>query len=373
MKEYKQRQAKANEERVFIALKELNKPVSAVAVKDHLDNKAKEEAASEAKRKHNNGELTSDSIEEYVIKKSRSIDLRTVQRWLSTLVRKGFVIRDNNRYYLSDIGKLELQFRYFAQRYGHMALNSLMDCYFPTINTLEENLTKLIEIFGIYVVYCLIEAARLITAAKNNKEEHWHSSYFGAPINFDKEGKFREEKLVISWVKDVFNPWQMLNLFLTCVSNVSRNEERLVKSIGYDKDKTALNEYHKHYGEYDLPNTIFFDSVVHNKDKEKNTQSVLSFLPSPTALDLMFKRASSIVASYGPNDFDNEKYLQSLMTDKRQYHYIKNITQYNEDKLLYELDDDKIKLLKETLKKNYSSYYKYLQKTDRFFYSNEPA
>jgi hypothetical protein len=162
-------------------------------------------------------------------------------------------------------------------------------------------------------------------------------------------------------------------LLLDELDKLSRKDQCSLKSIGYDKDKTALNEYHKHYGEYDLPNTIFFDSVVHNKDKEKNTQPVPSLLPSPTALDLMFKRASSIEASYGPNDFDNEKYLQFLMTDKRQYHNIKNTSQYNGDKLLYELDDDKINLLKKTLKRNYGLYYKYLQKTDKHFYSNESA
>jgi hypothetical protein len=113
---------------------------------------------------------------------------------------------------------------------------------------------------------------------------------------FDKEGKFREAKLVISWIKDVFNPCQMLNLFLTCVSNVSSNQERLVNSIGYDKNKTALNDYHKHYGEYDLPHTITFDSVVQNDDKEKNNQPA-SLPPPVTALDLMFKHASSITSS----------------------------------------------------------------------------
>ena len=94
----------------------------------------------------------------------------------------------------------------------------MMNCNFPTINTLEKNLAKLVEIFGIYVVYGMIEATRLIVANKNNQEEHWHSSYFGDASNF-RDGKFREGKLVNTWIKDIFNPWYMLNMFLTAISN----------------------------------------------------------------------------------------------------------------------------------------------------------
>ena len=54
------------------------------------------------------------------------------------------------------------KFRNFASSYGNMALNNIMNCHFPTVNSLEENLDRLVEIFGLYIVYCLIEASRLI-------------------------------------------------------------------------------------------------------------------------------------------------------------------------------------------------------------------
>ena len=143
------------------------------------------------------------------------------------IVRKfGYVGYINNGYYLIAKGKREIQFRNFAKGYGIMALNSLLEHHFPTINTIEENLQKLIEIFGIYVVYCLIEATRLITAEKNDREDHWKSSYFGNETNFDRQEKFSERKLVNSWIMHIFNPINILNLFLVSISNSSGDDKK---------------------------------------------------------------------------------------------------------------------------------------------------
>jgi hypothetical protein len=89
------------------------------------------------------------------------------------------------------MGKRELQFRDFAAGYGNMALNNIMNCHFPTVSTLEENLIRLVEIFGVYVVYCLIEAARLITANDSNQEDYWYSYYFGHHSDLSKEERVR--------------------------------------------------------------------------------------------------------------------------------------------------------------------------------------
>jgi hypothetical protein len=78
--------------------------------------------------------------------------LRTIQRWLAKYTAHGYVVYTNNGYYLLAKVKREIQSRSFAKGYGIMALNSLLDLHFPTLNTIEENLQKLIDIFGIYVV-----------------------------------------------------------------------------------------------------------------------------------------------------------------------------------------------------------------------------
>jgi DNA-binding transcriptional regulator LsrR (DeoR family) len=80
---------------------------------------------------------------------SKSMNYRTVQRHLSKLVNRGFVINKDDKYILSSIGKRELQFRNFASGYGNMALNNIMNCQFPTVSTLEEKLARLVQIFGI--------------------------------------------------------------------------------------------------------------------------------------------------------------------------------------------------------------------------------
>jgi hypothetical protein len=100
-----------------------------------------------------------------------------------------------------------------------------MDFDFPTMDTLDRNLMRLVEIFGIYVVYALIEATRLITD--------------------NKEGKFREGSLVNIWIKDVFNPWYMLNMFLTAISN-SKNDEKVGRNNAKRQEilmKQRLQEY----------------------------------------------------------------------------------------------------------------------------------
>ena len=119
-----------------------------------------------------------------------------------------------------------------------------MDFDFPTMDTLDRNLMRLVEIFGIYVVYALIEATRLITDNKKGQEEHWHSSFFGDASNF-REGKFREGSLVNIWIKDVFNPWYMLNMFLTAISN-SKNDEKVGRNNAKRQEilmKQRLQEY----------------------------------------------------------------------------------------------------------------------------------
>ena len=234
-----------------------------------------------------------------------------------------------------------------------------MDCHFPTINTLEKNVPKLVEIFGTYVVYCLIEAARLITDNKNNQEEHWHSSYFGDRSNF-RDGKFREGKLVSTWIKDIFNPWHMLNLFLTAVSNPADNKRANTKNRSKNEE-ILLRDYFKEYEKDNLSRIsgISVDSILNTKQNKKESK-----IPH-TTLDLLFMRAAT--TSTGVNN--NKESLDILMQNKGWYHFLKIKSQYNEDNLLYELDPEKIKKIKNTLKKEYPLYYKGLQKTDKIFYS----
>jgi hypothetical protein len=252
-----------------------------------------------------------------------------------------------------------------------MALNNIMNCHFPTVVTLEENLVKMVQIFGIYIVYCLIEAARLITANDNSQRDHWHSYYFGHSSNFNRDGEFKEEKLVSSWIKDVFNPWQMLNIFLTVISNV--NESSTIETKGNEsmKQETALDEYREYYGELALsPHMTILSDVVKDGERNKGKETI----PAPTTLDLALHRGMFVHESGSAHrNFNNKSTLGSLM-GKNFNQIFKLLIDYgNQGKLLYELNNGKVLKLKKILEKNYPTFFRQLQKTDEYFYSKYPS
>jgi hypothetical protein len=354
-------QKKDNREAVLIALDELDRPVSSNEIKQYLDQKASEKAKSEAQQAYEDGEITLGDAERYRAKNSKSMDLRTVQRNLAILASGGVIDRKYDRYSLSVKGRREMQFRNFAKGYGNIALNNMMNCCFPTVHSLEINLVKLVEIFGMYIVYCFIEASRLIRADKNNQEDHWHSPFFGAPNNFDKEGKFKERKLVDYWIKDIFSPWHMLNLFLTAMSNESASDDIVNKT--YDDDDKILKDYSDFYG-IDDPTRISNGISGSSLPSTENYQKMNGKIPPPTVMDLMMERAAKTTLNMS---------VESLKKDKKLYNYMKVRSHYYNDALLYEIDDGKIELLKEILQKKYPLSYKCLQSTQNLFYSHNAS
>ena len=207
------------------------------------------------------------------------------------------------------------------------------------------------EIFGVYVVYALIEATRLIVTNKSGQEEHWHSSYFGDASNF-KDGKFREGKLVNSWIKDVFNPWHMLNIFLTAVSN---SDDRKGADNNTKKEKILIQQRIKQY-QNENPHQIIVnvDSIRDTHERSKIT---------PSTLDLMFRRISEMS---GNSDSKTSKDINII---SKHFHYIKIRSHYGADALLYEPKSERIEKLKNCLKKQYPLYCECLQKIDESFYS----
>lgn len=207
-----------------------------------------------------------------------------------------------------------------------------MDFNFPTINTLDRNLIRLVEIFGIYVVYALIEATRLIEANKKGQEDHWHSSFFGDDSNF-RDGNFREESLVSTWIKDVFNPWYMLNMFLTTISN-SKNDEKVGRNNARRQEilmKQRLKEYKK-----DLSlriNGISIESIPNPKISQKPG------VP-PSTLDLIIQRVS---------DLYNIKISKETSNRNKYLHYF-NIRSpwYDDANLLYKPTSKTISKCKST-------------------------
>ena len=329
---------------------ELNRPVSSNEIEKHLHKTSLQRAKGDAQHKYESGKIGRDDIDKDIRKNNKKISLRTVQRILKTCVGYGSVQKIANKYSITKTGKRELIFKQFAQGYGNMSLNGLMDLSFPTINTLDKNLHKLVEIFGVYVVYALIEATRLIMANKNSQGEHWHSSYFEDASNF-RDGKFREGKLVNSWIKDVFDPWHMLNIFLTAASN---SDERKGSEDNTKKEKTLIEQRIKQYQNENLPQIVKVDSIRDTHERSKIT---------PSTLDLMFRRMSEMS---GNSDIKTSKDVDII---SNHFHYIKIRSHYGADTLLYEPESERIEKLKNSLKKRYPLYCECLQKIDESFYS----
>lgn len=344
-----------------MALHELGKPSSSKEIELYLTKRALEKA----QQAYEKSSVPSAERDVYVRTHSKAMNLRTIQRWLKSLLKGGYVIRKENKYLLANLGKREIQFMNFAKGYGNVALNTLMNCYFPTHHTREENLSKLVEVFGLYVVNCFIEAARLISANEKDEEENWHSSFFGASINFDEEGKFRERRLTNSWIKDVFNPWHMFNLFLTTISNYS-NDKKMSQSSheeNDDDDEKILKKHASYYEPFDISlvskGKITFN--VSNNQKNRDEGS----LP-PTALDLMVK---SIISNTFQNTDDKNSFESFRDRDRRFYYFTKMMMKYEEEKVLYQLNQQEIKLLKDALRKKYKLLFDHLSRTERIFYS----
>src|SRR5215212_5115969 len=125
MLKFKQRQSENNSEQILNALDDLARPVSSAEIKQHIHQKDLEKAKEDAE----DADVTSDKISEYISKNSKTMDLRTIQRWLTKFVQSGLVENKYNKYSLSESGKRHLRFREFARSYGLIALNNIMNCY----------------------------------------------------------------------------------------------------------------------------------------------------------------------------------------------------------------------------------------------------
>ena len=104
------------------------------------------------------------------------------------------LVNNNGKYSIND--KMRSDIRHFAPQFGGQALAAIMRNHLPTFYKLEKNLDDLIKIFGIYVVYCFIEAAR---------------PFVGEDTLLSTREK---DILASSWVRDVFTLGTMYNFFM---------------------------------------------------------------------------------------------------------------------------------------------------------------
>lgn len=120
-----------------------------------------------------------------------------------------------------------------------------MDIHYPTIYTSNKNLDELIKIFGLYVIYCFIEAAQPATNEHMKRRD--------------------KEKLSSIWIQNVFSPIDMYDYFLTAIKNnqPTNGKEDLVKRFDNIKEKQLLPSTHRLAENHFL--TIVYENFSHGK------------------------------------------------------------------------------------------------------------
>ena len=106
-----------------------------------------------------------------------------------------------------------------------------MKMIYPRYRYLEYNFPRLVQIFGVYVVYCLIEAAR--RTGVNNK----------------KISAKRTDQLALSWIENALDTSKMFQYFITFVksqlsdTDVEETRKRIFRNIdGKPKFVGTMNE-----------------------------------------------------------------------------------------------------------------------------------
>jgi hypothetical protein len=97
---------------------------------------------------------------EDMTKNNKPVVRRTIHTHLKKLVKEGLVKKKDGKYSLTVAAKSDI--RYFARKFGNSILWALMSTYVPTNYTKEQNVRKLVELFGILILFCMIETARPI-------------------------------------------------------------------------------------------------------------------------------------------------------------------------------------------------------------------
>jgi hypothetical protein len=203
---HKNDQAKENRDAIFNAIRELGE-ASINEIVDYLHPKVKE---ANAKLKEDIYVMYHHSQKERKKNSNRKIHKRTVQRWVRQLIREGLVEDKNKRYSISEKGQ---DIKYWADNFGGVLLSRLMRHHFPTVYTFKLNLQKLIQIFGTYIVYAFVEAARPIEDSKNANNSSTSMSLV------------ERDKLAESWVRNVFDTWNMYGFFLAAIESHPGDKE----------------------------------------------------------------------------------------------------------------------------------------------------
>jgi hypothetical protein len=171
---------------------------------EQIHNYLTKENGKKAQALYEGGKITKAERKEFI--KETTLTKRTIHRHLNLLVEEGVVRHFDYKYYIVDRVKSDIE--YWSHEFGVSILDALMCCYFPHVLKFEENIEQLINIFGIYCVYCLAKATQPHTNG-----------------NDDRKNNLDRDSLIISWVNEVLNTRRMLDYFVAIINNLPSDEK----------------------------------------------------------------------------------------------------------------------------------------------------
>jgi hypothetical protein len=237
-------QSNRNKMEVLDAIRKLGKTEPRrIDIYRYLINKSLEEVEQNYQNKGNvvNGEINSKLQK---IARENTMDIRTIDRKLRSLERDGLIKHRGQRYVLTDLALNELKYftKDYALEYGIISLFALMQHHSAT-RSLKANLDHLIKIFGIYVVYFLIEACR--------------------PLGYDKKlvdhklPNKSKDKLIETWLRSGLDPVVMLQFFLVGIKSSTHSKVRRSASIDWMREFDKLDAIEEYYKDNDQKEPLY--------------------------------------------------------------------------------------------------------------------
>ena len=171
--------------------------------------------------------------------KQETPSIRTIQRKLVELHNEGLIGHTGQRYYLTDLARHDLRTftKASAQEFGTAAMASIMETHFRSLEP-RVNLEHLIKLFGLYVIFIMIEASRPVRIPKEDN-----------PEKFESIESITRDKLAVNWVKNALDPEVMLQFFLVGIIPVSSKQrsasELWLKKFAWNKIVDVYHDYHK--------------------------------------------------------------------------------------------------------------------------------
>jgi hypothetical protein len=259
------------------------------------------EANQIANEGYENGIIDNNQMKELI--KRLSPRRETVARKLSELLARNLVGKDGISYFIKDNAKYDA--RYFPSTFGAVCLKSLFRDHFPMIDYLGNNLARLILMFGVYVVYCFIEAAR-------------PADFYNSKVALSMTRSERDE-LTLCYIRQVFDPLLMYKYFLAALKNqpkdivVEQHRQHLHKDewfglpvfdIEYAKKMDMLTEV--------LSTSDFADDAISNETNKLQYYRVNKDPDRPYELDeTMVTNMIKVLGLFYPDIFKRIKDIPS--------------------------------------------------------------